>query len=120
MGLAKRIAEKKGSRPHPVEKFLEADEKVKWILPAQGGLHPFTMLFFAVFILVAVLVLDPRSWIMGVTITTVVFAVVAVLTTARYIVIAINLDDVLLLKSRGFRPEKRVDRIRRFPRTTNC
>ena len=77
MGLAKRIAEKKGSRPHPVEKFLEADEKVKWILPAQGGLHPFTMLFFAVFILVAVLVLDPRSWIMGVTITTVVFAVVA-------------------------------------------
>ncbi|MFL2986839.1 MAG: hypothetical protein ACJZ57_06290 [Candidatus Poriferisodalaceae bacterium] len=118
MGLAKRIAEKKGSRPHPVEKFLEAGENVKWILPAQGGLHPFTMLFFAVFILLAVLVLDPRSWIMGTTITIVVFAVVAVLTTARYRVIAITLDDILLLKARGWRPAKPVELIRRVPRTS--
>ena len=117
MGLAKRIAEKKGSRPHPVEKFLEADEKVKWILPGQGGLHPFTMLVFAMFILVAVLVLDPSSRIMGVTITIVVFAVVAVLTTARYRVIAITSDDVLLLKARGWRPAKPVELIRRVPRT---
>ena len=96
MGLAKRISEQRGSRPHPVEKFLEADEKVRWIIPAQGGLHPFTMLFFAVFILLAVLVLDPASWIMGVAISTVVFAVVAILTTARYRVIAITAKDVLV------------------------
>ncbi len=118
MGLAKRIMDKKGSRPHPVEKFLEAGEKVKWILPAQGGLHPFTMLFFAVFILLAVLVLDPNSWIMGVTISTVVFAVVAVLTTARYRVIAITSDDILLLKARGWRPAKPVELLHRVPRTS--
>ena len=118
MGLAKRISEQRGSRPHPVEKFLEADEKVRWIIPAQGGLHPFTMLFFAVFILLAVLVLDPASWIMGVTISTVVFAVVAILTTARYRVIAITANDVLLLKARGWRPAKPVELLDRIPRTS--
>ncbi|MBM37061.1 MAG: hypothetical protein VX963_08680 [Actinomycetota bacterium] len=118
MGLAKRIAQQTGSRPHPVEKFLEPGENVKWILPAQGGLHPFTMLFFAVFILVAVLVLDPSSFIMGMTISVVVFAVVAVLTTARYRVIAITADDVLLLKARGWRPAKPVGFISRTPRTS--
>ena len=71
MGIAKRIAAKGRSRPHPVEKFLESGETVKWILPAQGGLHPFTMLAFALVVLLAVLVLDPRSWVMGATITVV-------------------------------------------------
>ena len=112
MGIAKRIAARGRSRPHPVEKFLEPDETVKWMLPAQGGLHPFTML------LLAVLVLDPRSWVMGVTITVVVFAIVAVLTTARYRVIAITSDDVLLLRARGWRPAKPVELLDRSPRTT--
>ncbi|HAE53717.1 MAG TPA: hypothetical protein DCG25_02000, partial [Acidimicrobiaceae bacterium] len=92
MGLAKQMSQLRGSRPHPVEKFLEPNEQVKWILPAQGGLHPFTMLFFAVFILLAVLVFDPSSFLMGMTISVVVFAIVAVLTTARYRVIAITAD----------------------------
>ena len=99
MGLAKQMSQLRGSRPHPVEKFLEPNEQVKWILPAQGGLHPFTMLF-AVFILLAVLVFDPSSFLMGMTISVVVFAVVAVLTTARYRVIAITADDVVLLKAK--------------------
>lgn len=118
MGIAKRIAERSGSRPHPVEKFLEPDETVRWILPAQGGLHPFTMLAFALFVLLAVLLLDPRSWVMGVTITAVVFAIVAVLTTARYRVIAITADDVLLLRARGWRPAKPVELLDRIQRTT--
>ena len=118
MGLAKQMSQLRGSRPHPVEKFLEPNETVKWILPAQGGLHPFTMLFFAVFILLAVLVFDPSSFLMGMTISVVVFAVVAVLTTARYRVIAITADDVVRLKARGWRPGKPVDFISRTPRTT--
>ena len=117
MGRAKRIAERRGKYPHPVEKFLESGETVKWMLPAQGGLHPFTMLFFALFILLAVLLLDPRSWVIGVTISVVVFAVVAVLTTARYRVIAITADHVLLLRARGWRPAKPVELLKRIERT---
>ena len=55
---------------------------------------------------------------MGMTISVVVFAVVAVLTTARYRVIAITADDVVLLKARGWRPGKPVDFISRTPRTS--
>ena len=118
MGRAKRMTARPRKRPHAVGKFLEAGESVKWILPAQGGLHPFTMLVFALVILFAVLVLDPRSLVMGVTITVVVFAIVAVLTTARYRVIAITADDVLLLRARGWRPAKPVELLKRIPRTT--
>ena len=102
MGIAKRIAERRGKYPHPVEKFLESGETVKWMLPAQGGLHPFTMLFFALFILLAVLLLDPRSWVMGVTIS---------------VVIAITADHVLLLRARGWRPAKPVELLKRIERT---
>ena len=96
---------------HPVDEFLEPEEEAKWILPAQGGLHPFTMLAFAVVVLGVVVFIDDRSWVQGVALFVVVTLVIAVLSTARYRLIVISADDVLLLRTRGWRPAKPVELI---------
>jgi hypothetical protein len=117
MGITSRLLQRGSNRVHPVDEFLEPEEEAKWILPAQGGLHPFTMLAFAVVVLGVVVFIDDRSWVQGVALFVVVTLVIAVLSTARYRLIVISPDDVLLLRTRGWRPAKPVELIDRFPRT---
>ena len=65
MGITSRLLQRGSNRVHPVDEFLEPEEEAKWILPAQGGLHPFTMLAFAVVVLGVVVFIDDRSCVRG-------------------------------------------------------
>lgn len=87
------------------------------LVPAQGGLHPFTLLVIGVAALAGVVLTVDLPWLQVSLISTVAFAAVAVLSMSRYRLLAITDADVVVLRTRALRPAKPVELLGRVERT---
>ncbi len=115
VGLLRRI--RRGDRSHLVEQFLHQGDHVRAIVPAQGGLHPFTLLVIGVTALIGVVFTVDLPWLQVTLMSTVAFAGAAVLTISRYRLLAITDADVVVMRTRALRPAKPVELLGRVERT---
>ncbi|MFT7645627.1 MAG: hypothetical protein ACI8Y4_000358 [Candidatus Poriferisodalaceae bacterium] len=117
MGLFNRSGDNASKLQERVDGFLDPDEKARWIVPAQGGLHPFMMLVPAFLAVIAVVLTANNPVLQIVLVSITVFLVVAALSTSRYRLLAVTTDDTVVLRTRALRPTKPVEFLARLPRT---
>ena len=99
--------------------LMESGETLQTSVPAQGGIHPFALLVPG-FGAVIVAVFTNGQPMLQVILITVAFALIgAALTTAKYRVIGITNEAVLLCSARAFRPAKPVKLIERLSHGNN-
>lgn len=106
-----------GDRSHPAEQFLNQGDHLHALVPAQGGMHPFTLLVIGVGALVGIVLTVNLPWLQISLISTTVFATVAVLSMSRYRLLGFTDSDIVVMRTRALRPAKpveRLDRVERF------
>lgn len=86
------------------------------LVPAQGGLHPFTMLVIGVTALAGIVLTVNLPWLQISLISTTVFATAAVLTMSRYRLLALTDADIVVMRTRALRPAKPVELLSRVER----
>ena len=114
VGLLKRL--RTGDRSHPADQFLNQGDHVHALVPAQGGLHPFTMLVIGVTALAGIVLTVNLPWLQISLISTTVFATAAVLTMSRYRLLALTDADIVVMRTRALRPAKPVELLSRIER----
>lgn len=114
VGLLKRL--RTGDRSHPADQFLSQGDHVHALVPAQGGLHPFTMLVIGVTALAGIVLTVNLPWLQISLISTTVFATAAVLTMSRYRLLALTDADIVVMRTRALRPAKPVELLSRVER----
>ncbi len=114
VGLLKRL--RTGDRTHPAYEFLGDGDHVHALVPAQGGLHPFTLLVIGVGALAGIVLTVDLPWVQVSLISTTVFATAAVLTMSRYRLLALTDADVVVMRTRALRPAKPVELLSRMER----
>ncbi len=87
------------------------------LVPAQGGLHPFTLLLIGVMALAGIVLTVDLPWVQVSLISTTVFATAAVLTMSRYRLLALTDADVVIMRTRALRPAKPVELLSRIELT---
>ena len=112
MGLLKRI--RTADRSHPADQFLHQGDHVHALVPAQGGLHPFTLLLICVVALAGIVLTVDLPWVQISLISTTVFATVAVLSMSRYRLLALTDADIVVMRTRALRPAKPVELLERI------
>jgi hypothetical protein len=101
------------------EALMEPGETLQTSVPAQGGVHPFALLFPGIAAVIAATFTNGQP-VMQVILIGVAFTLIgAALTTARYRVIGITDRAVLLCAARAFRPAKPVKVIERLSHGDN-
>ncbi len=110
------LARTKAESGHPVLKFLEPDETPRWIMPATGGFHPFTLLVLGIAAIGGILLTETLPFVQVLLISTVVFLAVAMLTMTRYRLLVINEFEVVLLRTRALRTGTPVERLGTYDR----
>ncbi|WP_419931607.1 hypothetical protein [Candidatus Poriferisodalis sp.] len=114
MGLLKRM--RTGDRSHPAEQYLSQGDHLHALVPAQGGLHPFSMLVIGVAALAGIVLTVNLPWLQISLISTTVFATAAVLTMSRYRLLALTDADIVVMRTRALRPAKPVELLSRIER----
>jgi len=115
VGLLKRM--RTGDRSHPAEQYLNQGDHLHALVPAQGGLHPFSMLVIGVAALAGIVLTVDLPWVQVSLISTTVFATAAVLTMSRYRLLALTDADIVVMRTRALRPAKPVELLDRIERT---
>lgn len=105
-----------GDRSHPADQFLNQGDHVHALVPAQGGLHPFTLLVIGVAALAGIVLTVDLPWVQVSLISTTVFATAAVLTMSRYRLLAFTDADMVVMRTRALRPAKPVELLERIER----
>ena len=96
------------------EALMEPGESLQTSVPAQGGIHPFALLVPGI-AAVAIAAFTSGQPLLQVILITVAFTLIgAALTTARYRVIGITNQAVLLCQARALRPAKPVKVLERL------
>ena len=114
VGLLQRF--RTGDRSHPADQFLNQADHVHALVPAQGGLHPFTLLVIGVAALAGIVLTVDLPWVQVSLISTTVFATAAVLTMSRYRLLALTDADIVIMRTRALRPAKPVELLDRIER----
>ncbi len=83
------------------------------VVPAQGGLHPFTLLIIGVGALGGIVLTVDLPWLQVSLVSTTVFATVAVLSMSRYRLLGFTDFDIVVMRTRALRPAKPVERLDR-------
>ena len=98
-----------GDRSHPAEQYLNQGDHLHALVPAQGGMHPFSMLVIGVAALAGIVLTVDLPWVQVSLISTTVFATAAVLTMSRYRLLALTDADIVVMRTRALRPAKPVE-----------
>lgn len=114
MAFLKRV--RTGDRSHPADQFLNQGDHVHALVPAQGGVHPFTLLVIGVTALAGIVLTVNLPWLQISLISTTVFATAAVLTMSRYRLLAFTDADIVVMRTRALRPAKPVELLDRIDR----
>ncbi|WP_419841552.1 hypothetical protein [Candidatus Poriferisodalis sp.] len=115
MGMLRRL--RTGDRSHPADEFVGTGDHVHALVPAQGGLHPFTLLVVGVTALAGIVLTVNQPWVQVVLISVTVFATAAVLSMSRYRLLALTDADIVVMRTRALRPAKPVELLGRVERT---
>lgn len=101
---------------HPAYRFLE-DYETPWaIIPAQGGVHPFTMLVPALLAVGVVIVANTVPVVQIVLISVAAFLIGMAVTTTRNRVLVFTDSEIVVMRSRFHRPARPVELLGRVPR----
>ncbi len=110
-GLRGSLPHTKTDDGHPALKFLEPDELPRWIMPATGGFHPFTLLVLGLGAIGGILLTETLPFLQVLLISTVVFLAVAMVSMTRYRLLVINEFEVVLLRTRALRTGTPVEKL---------
>lgn len=88
-----------------------------YAVPCQTGLHPFTLMLVGMLAIIGVLLTLNNPWLQVVMVSFAVFALVAIVTMSRYRLLAITDAEIVVFRTRAWRPSKPVEQINQLERT---
>ncbi len=88
-----------------------------YAVPCQTGLHPFTLMLVGLLSIIGVLLTLNNPWLQVVMVSLAVFALVAIVTMSRYRLLAITESEIVVFRTRAWRPSKPVEQINQLERS---
>lgn len=88
-----------------------------YAVPCQTGLHPFTLMFVGLLAIIGVLLTLNNPWLQVIMVSFAVFALVAIVTMSRYRLLAITDGEIVVFRTRAWRPTRPVEQINQLERT---
>ncbi len=95
---------------------MDQGDRLHALVPAQGGMHPFTLLVIGVSALAGIVLTISLPWLQITLISTTVFATVAVLSMSRYRLLGLTGSEIVVMRTKALRPAKPVERLERVER----